>query len=74
MHMLPDNLFHVYHIIPAVELVAAVVKVRTDFKSHMLMETDTCLSEIFIFIFNVCDAGIEVGYILLLKNRFHNAV
>lgn len=58
--------FHPRQIIPPVEFITTVCKPADHAISQMFMITDTCIGQIFIFLFRTGDTRIHIQYILPL--------
>jgi hypothetical protein len=66
--MFSNALFHPHHVIPSVELIAAVMEFSHASEPHSFMETDAVFVEIFIFFGRTGDAGVKVQYVLKSQN------
>src|SRR5574344_2880000 len=60
-------LLHPHHIIPSVELVAALGKASDHVKPKVSMKLDAVVSDVWVFISCTGDAGIHVEYSHLLQ-------
>lgn len=58
--VLADDLLHTDHIVPAAELVAAVVEGAREGEAKMGVELGTVFCEVFVLFLRVADAGVEV--------------
>ena len=64
--MLPDDLFHPTHVIPAVELITTSVKSSHHGISHMLMKLSAVVIKVLVFLFCRAYAGVKVRNMLAL--------
>ena len=69
-----DDLFHIYHVIPAAELVAAFVELTILNITEMRMELLAVRSKIFIFNDRIGNAGIEIDDASCLQFLFELSV
>ena len=58
--MFAYHFFYPDKMIPTIELVSALVKGRDLRKSHMCMKVGTVGRQVFIFLFGIGDAGVEI--------------
>ena len=58
--VLPDDLFHPDHVVPAAELVPAVVEGADQCEAQMLVEPGAVPGQVFVLRLRVADAGIQV--------------
>ncbi len=72
--MLADNLFHPYHVIPASEFIAALMKCSDFCISEMRMEIRAVCCQVFIILIRIADAGIQIQNTHFFKRLFHRLV
>lgn len=58
--VLPNDLFHPHHIVPAAELVAAVAEGAAQRKTEMRVELGAVFGQVFVLYLREADAGIQV--------------
>ena len=58
--MLADDFFHPNHVVPAPELIAAVVEGTGQREAQMFVELGAVFGEVFVLHLRVADAGIQV--------------
>ena len=58
--VLADDFFHPDHVVPAPELIAAVVEGTGQREAQMLVELGAVFGEVFVLRLRVADAGVEV--------------
>ena len=68
--MFPDHLLHPDHVVPAAELITALMKLTALGIPQMLMEMLAVSGKVFILFYRVADAGIEVRDAHVLKLLF----
>ena len=66
--MFPDHLLHPDHVIPSIELIAALLKCAHQFISQMLMKMHTVICQMFVLMLCIGNAGIQIADMLFLEN------
>ena len=64
--MLPNVLFHPYHIIPSVKFIAALIKLADNAVAHVAVKLHAVVVKIRIRCFWVSDTGVHIQDILFL--------
>lgn len=72
--MLPDVLFHPYHIIPPAKFVAALVKFSHEPVAEPLMKKHAVPCEVFILLARIRDTGVQVEDPLRAKRAFQRVI
>ena len=72
--MFSNHFFHPYHVIPASELEPALVEFANFCESEVFMEICTVCWQVFMILFRIPDAGIQIKYPHLFKLIFQSLV
>ena len=72
--MFTYHLFHPYHIIPTVKLIAASVELSHTLIAEMLMKIHTGTGQVFIIFWCNCNAGVQVQNSHLCKKTLQGSI
>ena len=68
-HMLPDMLFHPYHVVPPFKFISALKKLSNHPVSKFFVKMHTVQSQVFVLLLRICDTGIQIQN-MLCSQRF----